>query len=450
MLRIEKMKRDNLVQISKLTDRVSIEEYAALVREQDHMRIWTEALQSALNEHQVVVIPASSQPYYIDASIRMPSNRRIEAEKDAIIRLSPDLRLLLLRNEHTQDGTHKPIDNSQYDSNISIDGGRWEESWTKRLGYGKSGMYDAHHSMNGVSTCMLFNNIEHLTLTNMTFAHTAAFAVQLGNARNVVIENVTFDSGYADGIHINGNTENILVRNISGEVGDDLVALNTYDWQNSSVNFGPGRYIFCENIVAEGDKKYKSIRLEQGLYTYDDGSTVDCSLTDTIIKGVRGVKTFKLYYQTPRYLIGEEPEKGAQGSLDGIFFEDIDIDLSAPVDKLDEYLNSDPVRGWFGAFELGNQIGRLSLKDIRLQLYPEKYPLTRLIIIGPKSARAGDFEIFDPYISNTVEHIELENITVNGRRITDAEELIHITRFDDINHDGKSSGSGTLQHVVIR
>jgi len=443
------IRTSNMALIAGLGNTAFIDEYAHLVRTENGMRIWTDALQQALYDHQVVMIPSSEEPYFIDAPIRIPSNRHIEAAYDAVIRLVPGATLLMLRSENTADGTHLPIRELR-SCNISINGGRWEESNTCRLGYGKSGMYDEERSMYGVTTCMLFNNIENLTLTNMTFAHTAAFAVQLGDAKNVVIENITFESCYADGIHVNGNTENLMVRNISGEVGDDLVALNTYDWQNSSVNFGPGKCILCENITAADSGRYKSMRLEQGIYTYDDGSQADCSLTDTVIQGVRGIHTFKLYYQTPAYRIGTAPEKGAAGSLDGIYFDDIDIDLTAPVDGFDAYENSDPIRGWFGAFELGSNIGDISFENIRITLHREKYPLSRMIVVGPKSIRKDDIEVFDPYISNIVGSITLKDITVNGETMKRHGELIHITRFDNINGDGNSTGKGNIGRIIIK
>ena len=439
----------NMALIAGLQNYCSIDEYSGLVRKKDGMNIWTEALQQALNEHQVIVIPSSDEPYYIDAPVTIPSNRHIEAAYDAVIRLTPDTQLLMLRNDNTMDGTHMPFGNELANNNISINGGRWEESHTCRKGYGKSGMYDAERSFYGVTTCMLFNNIENLTLTNMVFAHTAAFAVQLGNAKNVIIENITFESCYADGIHVNGNTENLLVRNVSGEVGDDLVALNTYDWQNSSVNFGPGKCIMCENIVSADSGEYKSMRLEQGIYTYDDGTEVDCSLTDAYIKGVRGVHTFKMYYQTPAYRIGAEPEKGAPGSMDGIHFEDIEIDLSAPVDGFDAYKNSDPVRGYFGAFEMGSNIGFVSFENIRITMHRDVFPISQFIVIGPKSILQNGVEVFDPYVDNNVGCISLKNITVNGEPMKRHGDFIHLTRFDDVNGDGHSTGCGHLEKIII-
>lgn len=445
------MRAENRRAASALTDRVSIFEYKALVRTENGKSIWTEAFQKALSEHEIIEIPASSEPYYLNGSLRIPSFRHIEAAPGAVIRLTEETKVLLLRNENTLDGTRMPFSGENRNRNISINGGRWEESNERRLGYGQTGKYDEERSYFGVSTCMLFNNIENLTLTNMTFAKTAGFSVQLGNARNVVVENIRFDHCFADGIHVNGNVENVLIRDIAGEVGDDLVALNTYDWQNSSVNFGPGKTILCENVHSDSSSKYKSMRLEPGIYDYADGSSVDCSLTDVVVRKISGILTYKVYFQTPAYPLGTDPERGDAGSVDHLYFEDIDIDLLGPVDgKFDEYKYSDPVRGWFGAFELGSNINYISFENIRLKTHPDEYPLSRMIVVGPKSVyRAPDKEVFDPYITNTVECISLKNITVNGERVTDAEKLIRVTVFDDVNGDGRSSGRGSVKTVIV-
>ena len=143
---------------------------------------------------------------------------------------------------------------------------------------------------------MFFNQVENLTLTNMTFVHTAGFSVQVGNACNVVFENILFEQCFADGLHVNGNITNLLIRNIAGQVGDDLVALNMYDWQNSSVDFGPISNVLCENLYLSPESRYKAFRISPGIYHYRDGSTVDCSLNKAIIRNVKGIHTFKMYF----------------------------------------------------------------------------------------------------------------------------------------------------------
>lgn len=453
--KLGEMEKRNAAKIAALTDRTVLSNYRGLVREGAHGRIWTDALQKALLDHEIVVIPPSNEPYFIDSTVTIPSNRRIEAE-GATIRLTPECTVLMLRNEHTQDGTHAPIDKNDRDCNISICGGRWEESNTSRAGYGRTGRYlpapsaaetGAVRSFGGVSTCMLFNNMDGLTLTHLTFAHTAGFSVQTGDITDAVFEDITFESCYADGLHLNGNSENIIARRIRGEVGDDLVALNMYDWQNSSVNFGPSRTVLCEALDLAPSSRYKALRIEPGIYTYDDGSAVDCGLYDAIIKNVRGIRTFKMYFQTPAYKIGTAPERGDVGSADNLFFEDITIDLVGPIDWFREYANSDPVRGSFAAFELGSNIGYICFENIDLTLYKEKYPYSYLVCVGPKSVRSGDREVFDPYLSSTIGCMELRNVTVNGAVPENPGGLIHTIAFDDVNGDGNSTGKGEIEHI---
>ena len=438
-----KQKAASLTKISKVTD------YHFLVRTENDLEIWSDAFQKAVDENEIVVIPAKQTPYYIDKSIIIPSNRHIEAEDGAVMRQVEGVRVLMLRNSSTQNGAKLPIKNMKKDSNISICGGRWEETCTRRGGYGLSGMYDEDRSFFGVSTCMFFNNMENLTLQNMTFEHTGGFAIQIGDIKNVLVENISFEECFADGVHINGNTENIIVRNIAGEVGDDLVAMNMYDWQDSSVNFGPLKTALCENLHLSPDGRYKALRILPGTYYYEDGSSVDCSINDVIIRNVEGINTFKLYFQTPPYDIGGEREKGNIGSGGNIFFENINIDLDAPIDLLEEYKNSDSVRGAFAAFEIGADIGNLNLENINLTLHKDIYPLSYLLCCGPKSAIVNGREVFDPYINGTVENLYLKDIYVNDEKLSSIDGQIKTTSFDDINNDGESSGKGIIKAVEL-
>jgi hypothetical protein len=106
-------KARNEAEIASLTDSVSLLEYASLMREGEHGQIWTEALQAALDAHEIVVIPASEEISWIDSTVIIPSNRRIEAS-GATIRLVPEYPYIMLRNEHLGDGTYAPIDTSVF------------------------------------------------------------------------------------------------------------------------------------------------------------------------------------------------------------------------------------------------------------------------------------------------------------------------------------------------
>lgn len=439
------MAQENDRLIGILTDAVRLTDYSP------EGGVWTKPLQRALKEHEIVMIPSASEPYRLDGTVILPSNRRIVAEDGAVIRLEAGVKVLMLRNADTADGTHSPITGKARSVNVSIEGGVWEESCTRRMGYGDSGMYDGERSLYGVSTCMFFENIEHLTLRRMTFRHCGGFALQLGEVKDAVIEHIRFDTCYADGVHVNGNAENILVRDVRGRVGDDLVAFNMFDWQDSSVNFGPCRNVLCEDLELSADSQYKALRIEPGVYTFDDGTRVDCSLTRAIFRHIQGIKTFKLYCQTPVYGNGISREPADVGSGDHIFFEDIRVDLDGPIDRFDAYENGDPVTGSFAAFELGLNVKNLSLRNVDLTLHRERYPYSYLLCIGPKSVRLADGrEIFDPHLSSVAERVYLENITVNGERPEKIEPYLRQIVFDHLYPDMSSTAEGRIGQIVYR
>ena len=451
---LTEMKQQQEHRSAQLTDGCSLLDYAHRTRRGvqngTEVTVWTDALQQAVNDHEIVRIPAAVEPYYMDGTVVIPSNRRIEAADGAEICQMAGVQVLLLRNEHTQDGTHMPVSGKDRDENITIIGGRWEESYRARAGYGRSGKYDEQRSFYGVSTCMLFNNITGVMLKNMTFAHTAGFSVQMGDISDVVIEEITFCECYADGIHLNGNTERVWIHGLSGSTGDDLLALNMYDWLDSSVNFGPGRMIWAEGLNASPDSRYKALRIEPGMYYYADGTSVDCGLYDMVIRQIRGVRNIKLYLQTPPYdIAAKNPERSGVGSADNLFFEDMELNLDYPADHFGPYKAKDPVRGRFGAFEVGANIGRLTLKNIRLTLYPDRQPLSCLMTVGPKSTPLNGREIFDPYVSCRLDTLVLSGVTVNGLPVTEQEKYVQEIVFDDLYGDGFSSGRGEVGEIIL-
>ena len=456
-------RKEEIVRMAKETERRVAEAIAGLTRRArltdyagetyvvtvgtEERTVWTRALQRAIDENEIVEIPASDTPYDLDGSVLIDGDCKIVAY-GATIRLLPCVNVLMLRNRNVKDGTHaQTAMGEDTNENIAIFGGTWEESRDRRLGYGKSGMIDGARSMYGVSTCMLFSNVKNLLLEDLTFRHTAGFSVQIGNARDISIRNILFDDCFADGIHVNGNTENIAVRNLSGHVGDDLIALNMYDWQDSSINFGPLRNAFVEGLEIAPDSRFKDIRILPGVYRFDDGSAVDCSLENVLIRRVKGVQCFKMYYQTPKYVIGEEPEWGAPGSGDHIYFEDIDV--ISRHDNMKSYRENDPVTGRFGAWEIGSNIGHLQLQNIRITIDKERFPLGKPVSVGPKSVVSGEYEIFDPYVSCVLGTLTMKNVTVNGKPVLTPEEVAHRIVFDRIYDAPRTSGKGEILHFAL-
>lgn len=411
-------------------------------------KIWSEAFSFALKNYEDIIIPAGK--YYVDKSLVVPQNRGIIADENAEIILIKGVKSLLLRNENVIDGSDKPIPKTAIkDENISITGGIWGEENDERLGYGKGGCFDENNSMVGVSTCFLLSNVKNLTLKNLTFRHTAGFAIQMGNISNFAVENICFDACYADGLHINGGTENGTVKNLYGHTEDDLIALNAYDWDNSSINFGK-----IENLVVDGVKcdvggnVHKSIRIQPGIYPYKSGEKEDCFVKNLTIKNVSGVACFKMYLQTPAYTTFPEKNVGV-GRMENILFENISADTSEPVDKQPNYLSGNTVTGNFATFEIGSNVKNLTFNNIKTVLNKAKYPNSYFIAVGPKTQYIAEkkLELFDPYVCCTIQKINFENVYINNEKKDDLTGFIKEISYDNLYPSALPFGKGKIISV---
>ena len=182
---------------SRLSKRCALTDYSGFAkRSANGSVVWTEAFQRARNENEVVVVPASSTPYLVDGTPVVASNRRIEAE-GATVRLATDTRTLMLRNAFVMDGTLTPVPRGFRDSNIVIRGGVWEVWCSRRRGYGSTGrMNEGPRELGnffGVLALFYFGNCNHVSVTEATFRHAGAFAVQCGDGDAFRFEDIVFD-----------------------------------------------------------------------------------------------------------------------------------------------------------------------------------------------------------------------------------------------------------------
>lgn len=408
-------------------------------------KIWSEAFSFALKNYDKLIIPAGK--YYTDKSFVVPSNREIIADKNAEIILVKGVKSLLLRNENVIDGSDGPIPRTAVkDENISITGGIWGEENDERLGYGESGCFDENNSMVGVSTCFLLSNVKNLILKNLTFRHTAGFAIQMGNISGFKVEDICFDGCFADGLHINGGTENGTVKNLYGHTEDDLIALNAYDWDNSSINFGKIENLIVDGVKCEtGGNVHKSIRIQPGIYPYKNGEKEDCFIKNITIKNVSGVACFKLYLQTPAYTTLPEKNVGV-GRMENVRFENVSADTSEPVDKQPNYLSGNTVTGNFATFEIGSNVKNLVFYNVRTILNKAKYPNSYFMTVGPKTQYIEEkkLELFDPYVCCTLEGIRFENVYINGDKKDDLNGYIKEISLGNLYPSSLGFGRGTI------
>ena len=83
------MEKENTAFTSKLPDEISITKYENLTytgtQNGNEVKVWSKAFQKTMGEHEIFQTPANSEPYYIDNTIIILSNVRIEAEDGTII-----------------------------------------------------------------------------------------------------------------------------------------------------------------------------------------------------------------------------------------------------------------------------------------------------------------------------------------------------------------------------
>ena len=408
-------------------------------------KIWTEAFCRALSEYAEIYISAGK--YYIDRSLTVPSDTRIVADEHAEIILIKGTKTLLLRNENVIDGSESKIPaDAPCDENISICGGVWGEENEERLGYGVSGCFDESDSYHGVSTCFLFSGVRGLTLKNLVFRSVAGFACQIGRVSDFKIENIRFENCFADGLHVNGGVKNGTVKNLSGHTEDDLIALNAYDWDNSSINFGAIENLTIDGVQSEGGANtHKSFRIQPGVYPYKNGEKEDCRIKNLTVKNVSGVTTFKMYLQTPAYINSPEKEIGV-GRIENVTFENIVADTTSPVDKQANYLNGDLVAGNFATFEVGSNVKNMRFINVNVRLDKSAYPNSYFMTVGPKSQYIAEkhLELFDPYVNCTVEQIEYRNICINDCLVRDLQPFIKEVEFNALYPSDLPFGKGKL------
>ncbi len=189
--------------------------------------------------------------YRIGATLRVPSNTRIEAHRFATVRLADqagrDVNAFLLCNADLDRGNE----------NLSIRGGIWDGNCANNPRHEES-------DRNGFTGAMLnFRHVRGLSLVDMTLKNSTAYHTRLSGVRDFRIERIRFEDTIKtrnqDGVHVAGCCEDGLIRDIvavgAACTGDDLVALNADDALDRSETRGklggPIRRVRVEGLRAD-------------------------------------------------------------------------------------------------------------------------------------------------------------------------------------------------------
>ena len=382
-------------------------------------RVWSKAIMAALDKYQTVKIPPMDEVMYLDQPLVLRSGQRLWIDNSVILALVPGSNTCMIRNEHLVNG-HPSQPEAIPDTDISICGGIWT-TFSYGAGHNngnEKGHSDSERTIPGSFGIMLFNNVERLQITDLVIRQGNSFGIQLSCARCFYIENITFDRHHKDGVHINGQAEYGILRNLSGDTGDDMVALNAWDWVGSATTFGCIRYLLVQNITG----KQNEIRLLPGRKKHTDGSESECAIEHCIFEKITGIYNFKLYCQPNCHNV-TTPQlhdySVTVGEIRDVWFQDIVFD-----EILQTGLSDIPVDG---LFELGCNVTGIHISHVVVNGEMEK---VAFLTVGPKSVtwkyRPEDpsswGELFAPNAICNVDGVTLDHICFQkgygGREIT--------------------------------
>jgi hypothetical protein len=398
-------------------------------------RVWTQAFQFSLDKSGALYIPESDEPYYIDGPIVVSSGQTLIAGKKAEIRLVPKTNTCMVRNNSVtgMDKTTLEIPDIPYDKDIYVEGGIWTALRYKRgLTNGNfSGRTSKTNSFHGAHGVFVFNHADGFRIDSVTVKQSQMHALQLSDAHNFWIENVSFLDHGRDGVHVHGGSDFGVIRNISGVTHDDFIALNAWDWEHTSPVVGGIHHVLVEDCICDfipgkitpGTFEF---RLLPGNRKRSDGSVKSCKIKDIVIRNITNLRTIKMYDQ-PNLERGRDKDRSQPlGVFENVYIHDLHFDRPGFI-EIDDFVN-------------GLDIARLTYS-----FNPEsiKKPIVK---VGPKSgtykSKRDDpskwVEIFSPECDIEVKNFSLRDIKYiasNGKTVNVAPEKIFRCEDGKLNPD---------------
>jgi len=373
--------------------------------------VWSDAIERCLADHGGAFIPQMDEPVYLDRPIVLKTGDRLTVHPETEIRLIVGaVGTCIVRNAGIVFSQDRPVRMCEgADTDILIEGGIWSDQ--NNEGRGRGGAYDEADSMQGAHGAFLFHNVAGITVRNAHFRDCSAFAIQLGNARDFLLEGITFDET-ADGIHIEGPAELGIIRRVSGKTNDDVVALNAWDWDNSSLTFGPITDMLVEDVESAPGYTWSEVRLLAGTKVFPGGGRVDCDIRRCVFRDIRGMHTFKMYDQ-PNMFRPEADFADPIGRMADLFFSDI------VVDGISRQTYYDPSSD--GVFDICADVDGMTVRNVRFNYTPGQNDMAPyLVSVGPKALTwprnrerdEGWFEVFNPNANPVVKGLQVQDVFV--------------------------------------
>lgn len=406
-----------------------------------HGEIWTNAIQKAIEENEYIYIPPFKDKIYIDRPLIIPSNRTIEVSEYTTISLIPNSNCCMLRNEMSK------VDHGIFDfktnpnKNIKIIGGIW--SYGNNGICGGNGNFSAHftpgmkESDNGPTGAFSFSNIKNIEIRNIHFIDISSFAIQISGAENFTVDTIYFENSFRDGVHINGPAKKGLIKNIFGKTGDDIIALNAWDWSTCSMSIGTIEDVIVDRVETEPNYLWSEIRLLSAILDIKDKGTLECSLKNCTLKNIKGIHTIKGYNQ-PKQDSPLKIDHPDIGKIENLSFENIKFNYINP----ENYYTTK-----YSGFEFCSDCNNITFKNIFFDfpLGKEDYGNWSVATIGPMTA-----SFLEPNSYCKASNFKFQNIfhTLNKELKNLTDENLFI-RTKKIIKEEKEIGSGEIKNITI-
>lgn len=446
----------NLKDYSHLVTRKTVEIKTPRGATTKEIGIWSDAIDAAFADSACLEIPNISEDIFIDRTIVMKSGYKLRVDKNQRICLAPNTDLAFVRNLSILSGKEQEVHLDNPDTDIAIEGGIWDALYySSEINNGNVRLlFDKENDIKGSFAIMLFSNVKDLIIKNAVFTNSCSYAVQISNCDGFCVSDSIFENYHKDGIHVNGNFKNGIIRNLSGKnMGDDMVAMNAWDWHSSAITYG-----YIENLIVENIKsEHNEFRLLPGRKTYSDGSSNECPIRNCILKNIEGVYTYKLYGQ-PYWLRPWDDNSEILGLIENVYFEDITFPEITP-----SGFGGLPVAG---LFEICAETRNLYFDNIKVNNTADE---TRemgipVIKVGPLSATHKKneddpdtwVELFYPDRDCLAKDTFVSNVTFGGKKAEAKDEDL-IARAIEMkpNPDYPNStpkggtGKGYIENLII-
>lgn len=428
----------------------------------------SDVIAQALENYDHVIIPKLSFPVYLNRPIVMKSEKWLTVHPETAMRMLDGCGGCMVRNEHVVDGRFDPFPADYEDHDILVEGGIWEQA---KYGYSP---VDDHPAMRSFATrkydgtvlaeganarnvllgVFLFSNVKNFTVRDLIVRKCEFYGVLVAGGSHFVLENIEFQNHHKDGLHINGPSSYGYIRNISGQTGDDVIALNAWDWATSAVSFGGIDHMDIDGVTCD----HREVRLLPGRKAFLSGSKVDCPITNCRFQNIQGVYCFKMYQQP--YWLNDFREFKDKSEIAGVM-ENVEFRNIALGALTEEGLGEIKIEA---IFEICADCTNISLENIALDI-PLQEVLdagVQLVKIGPKSSTCKQghtdpskwCELFDTDLICTVDDLQLRNISFAGVLCREQAALVSTVRLtpnpDYPNTTPKGgTGYGILKAVTV-